>query len=82
MPEQPPGTIYLQWESLNEIWLAVRTDPGDIEYIRADVHRGIIADLLAACRAAYTALGRPYQRAQNDGICRRLHAIIKAWGAP
>lgn len=52
MPEPPPDTIYLQWESLNEIWLAVQTDPGDVEYIRADVHRNLIAELVAACKAA------------------------------
>lgn len=50
MPEQPPDTIYLQSNSLYEVWDVGKMDSDDVEYIRADVHCGLIAELLAACR--------------------------------
>lgn len=50
MPWQPPDTIYLQSNSLYEVWDVGKMDSDDVEYIRADVHRGLIADLLAACK--------------------------------
>lgn len=81
---KPPDTIYLQWESLNEIWLAVRTDPGDVEYIRADVHRSLIADLLAACKYALDAMsgpdGPPVTTAEKMAMDRLRVVITKTEG--
>lgn len=85
MGEQTPDTIYLQWESLNEVWLAVRTDPDDVEYIRADIQRSLIAELIATCKYALDAMSGPDGPPQTTTeimAMERLRAVITKAEAP
>lgn len=80
MPEPAPDTIYLQWnpDIWGDVpWCADKIEDDDIEYIRADVQQGIIADLLAVCKLIVAGYDchEPGECGENCEYAGECHAL-------